>query len=55
MWDYAAKLNEKEQGTEKLSEKFREIGGKVYAEAEAVHIRNGRLRRSIPLRLKGPA
>ena len=34
--DYAAKLNEKEAGMDEMSEKFREMGGKVYVEADKV-------------------
>jgi phosphomethylpyrimidine synthase len=32
--DYAAKLNDKEQGMAKMSEKFREMGSEVYVEEE---------------------
>ncbi len=31
--DYAAKLNEKQEGMDAMSEKFKEMGGKVYVEA----------------------
>ena len=34
--DYAASLNDKEQGMAQMSEKFREMGGEVYVDAEAV-------------------
>jgi phosphomethylpyrimidine synthase len=32
--DYAAKLNEQEQGMAEMSDKFREMGGQVYVAAE---------------------
>ncbi len=32
--DYAAKLNEAESGMEQMSEKFREMGGKLYVDAD---------------------
>jgi phosphomethylpyrimidine synthase len=35
--DYAATLNDKEQGMAAMSEKFREMGGEVYVEREKVH------------------
>jgi phosphomethylpyrimidine synthase len=34
--DYAASLNDKEQGMAQMSEKFREMGSEVYVDAEAV-------------------
>ena len=34
--DYAAKLNDKEAGMAEMSEKFREMGGEVYVDAQAV-------------------
>jgi phosphomethylpyrimidine synthase len=34
--DYAATLNDKEQGMAQMSEKFREMGNEVYVEADAV-------------------
>src|SRR6202795_1735806 len=34
--DYAATLNDKEQGMAQMSEKFRQLGGEVYVDAEAV-------------------
>src|SRR6201987_3452491 len=34
--DYAATLNEKEQGMAEMSEKFRQLGSQVYVDAEAV-------------------
>jgi phosphomethylpyrimidine synthase len=34
--DYAATLNDKEQGMAQMSEKFRQLGNQVYVEAEAV-------------------
>ncbi|HET9714974.1 MAG TPA: phosphomethylpyrimidine synthase ThiC [Pseudolabrys sp.] len=34
--DYAATLNDKEQGMAQMSEKFRQMGSEVYVEAEAV-------------------
>jgi len=34
--DYAATLNEKEQGMAQMSEKFRQMGNEVYVEQEAV-------------------
>jgi phosphomethylpyrimidine synthase len=38
--DYAATLNEKEQGMAEMSEKFRELGNEVYVEADAVKASN---------------
>jgi phosphomethylpyrimidine synthase len=38
--DYAATLNDKEQGMAAMSEKFREMGGEVYVEAEKVRESN---------------
>ncbi|MBV9238879.1 MAG: hypothetical protein JOZ94_23830, partial [Xanthobacteraceae bacterium] len=38
--DYAATLNEKEQGMAEMSEKFRELGNEVYVEAGAVKASN---------------
>jgi phosphomethylpyrimidine synthase len=38
--DYAATLNDKEQGMAEMSKKFREMGGEVYVEAEAVKASN---------------
>lgn len=35
--DYAAKLNEQEQGMAEMSDKFREMGGQVYVTAEEKH------------------
>ena len=32
--DYAAKLNDKEQGMAEMSEKFRALGSEVYVEKE---------------------
>ena len=34
--NYAASLNDKEQGMPQMSEKFREMGSEVYVAAEAV-------------------
>ncbi|MEE9359640.1 MAG: phosphomethylpyrimidine synthase, partial [Hyphomicrobium sp.] len=34
--DYAAKLNEKQTGMAKMSEKFREMGSEVYVDADEV-------------------
>jgi phosphomethylpyrimidine synthase len=34
--DYAATLNDKEQGMAKMSEKFIEMGGDVYLDADKV-------------------
>jgi phosphomethylpyrimidine synthase len=34
--DYAAKLNEKQTGMDKMSEKFREMGAEVYVDADEV-------------------
>jgi phosphomethylpyrimidine synthase len=34
--DYAATLNDKEQGMAQMSEKFKAMGGEVYVEAEKV-------------------
>ena len=34
--DYAATLNDKEQGMAQMSEKFRQLGGEVYVAADAV-------------------
>ena len=41
--DYAASLNDKEQGMAQMSEKFREMGGEVYVDAEAVKESNRKL------------
>ncbi len=38
--DYAATLNDKEQGMAQMSEKFRQLGNEVYVEAEAVKASN---------------
>jgi phosphomethylpyrimidine synthase len=38
--DYAATLNDKEAGMAEMSKKFREMGGEVYVEAEAVKASN---------------
>src|SRR6059036_2521030 len=38
--DYAATLNEKEQGMAQMSEKFRQMGGEVYVDAAAVRESN---------------
>jgi len=38
--DYAATLNDKEQGMAQMSEKFRQMGNEVYVEAEAVKASN---------------
>ncbi len=38
--DYAATLNDKEVGMAQMSEKFRQMGGEVYVEAEAVKASN---------------
>jgi phosphomethylpyrimidine synthase len=38
--DYAATLNDKEQGMAEMSKKFREMGSEVYVEAEAVKASN---------------
>jgi phosphomethylpyrimidine synthase len=38
--DYAATLNDKEQGMAQMSEKFRQMGSEVYVEAEAVKASN---------------
>jgi phosphomethylpyrimidine synthase len=38
--DYAATLNDKEQGMAAMSEKFREMGGEVYVEREKVRESN---------------
>jgi phosphomethylpyrimidine synthase len=38
--DYAATLNDKEAGMAEMSKKFRELGGEVYVEAEAVKASN---------------
>jgi len=38
--DYAATLNDKEQGMAQMSEKFRELGSQVYVDAEAVRESN---------------
>jgi len=38
--DYAAKLNEKQEGMDEMSEKFRELGNEVYVDAEAVKASN---------------
>ena len=34
--DYAATLNDKEQGMAQMSEKFRQMGGEVYVDQTAV-------------------
>jgi phosphomethylpyrimidine synthase len=34
--DYAATLNDKEQGMAQMSQKFRELGSEVYVDAQAV-------------------
>jgi phosphomethylpyrimidine synthase len=34
--DYAATLNDKEQGMAEMSKKFRDMGAEVYVDAEAV-------------------
>jgi phosphomethylpyrimidine synthase len=34
--DYAATLNDKEQGMAQMSEKFRQLGGEIYVEQAAV-------------------
>jgi phosphomethylpyrimidine synthase len=34
--DYAATLNDKEQGMAQMSEKFRQLGEQVYVDAEKV-------------------
>ena len=41
--DYAAKLNDKEQGMAQMSEKFMELGGEVYVEADQVKAANDAL------------
>ena len=41
--DYAASLNDKEQGMAQMSERFREMGGEVYVDAAAVKESNGAL------------
>jgi len=38
--DYAAKLNDKEQGMAEMSEKFKALGNEVYVDAEAVKASN---------------
>jgi phosphomethylpyrimidine synthase len=38
--DYAATLNQKEQGMAEMSEKFRQMGNEVYVEADAVKASN---------------
>jgi phosphomethylpyrimidine synthase len=38
--DYAATLNDKEQGMAQMSQKFRDMGGEVYVDAEAVKASN---------------
>jgi phosphomethylpyrimidine synthase len=38
--DYAATLNDKEAGMAEMSQKFRELGGEVYVDAEAVKASN---------------
>jgi phosphomethylpyrimidine synthase len=38
--DYAATLNEKEQGMAQMSEKFRQLGSEVYVAADAVNESN---------------
>jgi phosphomethylpyrimidine synthase len=37
--DYAARLNQRTEGMAEMSEKFRELGGQVYVEAEALKAR----------------
>ena len=34
--DYAAGLNEKQAGMDQMSEKFRQMGGEVYLDAEKI-------------------
>jgi phosphomethylpyrimidine synthase len=34
--DYAATLNDKEQGMAQMSERFRELGSELYVDADAV-------------------
>jgi phosphomethylpyrimidine synthase len=34
--DYAATLNEQQQGMDEMSQKFRDMGSQVYVDAEAV-------------------
>jgi phosphomethylpyrimidine synthase len=34
--DYAATLNDKQQGMAQMSEKFRELGSELYVDADAV-------------------
>ncbi|GJM03024.1 MAG: phosphomethylpyrimidine synthase [Rhodomicrobium sp.] len=41
--DYAAKLNDKEQGMQQMSEKFKEMGAEVYLDAEKVKESNNDL------------
>jgi phosphomethylpyrimidine synthase len=38
--DYAATLNDQQQGMAQMSEKFRQMGGEVYVEAEKVRESN---------------
>jgi len=38
--DYAASLNDKEQGMAQMSEKFKPMGSEVYVAAEAVKASN---------------
>jgi len=38
--DYAATLNDKEQGMAQMSERFRQLGSQVYVDAEAVRESN---------------
>ena len=38
--DYAATLNDKEQGMAQMSEKFRQLGEQVYVDAEKVKASN---------------
>ena len=41
--DYAAKQNEKVDGMNAMSEKFRALGSQVYVDAEAMKASNGEL------------
>jgi phosphomethylpyrimidine synthase len=38
--DYAATLNDQQQGMAQMSEKFRELGNQVYIDADAVKASN---------------
>jgi phosphomethylpyrimidine synthase len=38
--DYAATLNDKEQGMAQMSDKFRQLGNQVYVQADAVKASN---------------